>query len=149
MGAVMATKAQLSAYVADEWMIPDSVLRTDSPGLLEAEEWYRRALDADPGNATANRRLGQIAFARGDYESSFDYFQAALTDPFASRMTLQYLAELYALQGNPKQAVAIWRMLDSSQGQLDERDWWYLYEVDDPIQTERFESALKLLAETE
>jgi len=149
LGAVLETKAQLAAYVDDKWMIQDSVLRVETPELANAEEWLVRALESSPTNATANRRLGQIAFARDDYDAAFDYFQAALADPFASRTTLQYLGELYALRGEPEQAALIWRMLDMGQGQLDARSWWYQYEVVDPEQTERFNAAVARLMELE
>lgn len=140
--AVLQTREQLSRYVQGEWMAQDSVLQAEPERFAEAVAFYTRALEGNPNNASANRRLAQIEVAQGDYESAFDHLQAATASPISSRMTLQYLGELYALRGNPQQTALIWQMLDNTQDQLETRRWWYEYAVDDPQLLARYAAAL-------
>jgi tetratricopeptide (TPR) repeat protein len=49
---------------------------------LQAEIWYKRALDGDAGLAAAHTNLGAIAHRRGDLEGARNAFEAALAcDP--------------------------------------------------------------------
>lgn len=146
LGAVLQTKAQLARYASGEWVVPDSVLRVESPELTQAESRFTWALQIDPMNATANRRLGQIAVARGEYDSAFVLLQNASQALFPSRLTLQYLGELYALKNEPERAAEIWRGLDSRQGQLAQRVWWYEQEIGDADLMQRMKLAVAIEA---
>lgn len=125
MGALSQTREELSTYSWPAWQLQDEVRRSDKIDLAPAIGEYQVALTIDPGNATANRRLGQIELSRGDYESAQRHLQAAFAAAPDQRATRQLLGELYAITGNVDLAVAMWRKIDVSNDQLAVRQWWY------------------------
>jgi tetratricopeptide (TPR) repeat protein len=125
LGALAQTQAELSAYTWPAWAIQDDVRRSDRIDLGPAIAQYRMALAMDPGNVTANRRLGQIELSRGDYETAQGHLQSAFAVAPDQRATRQLLGESYAITGNTDRAVALWKKIDVSDGQLAIRQWWY------------------------
>jgi hypothetical protein len=43
------------------------------------------------------------------------------------RPTRQLLGEVYAISGEADRAILLWQSVDTGQGQLDSRRWWYQY----------------------
>lgn len=130
LAALSQTRAELSVYRWPDWPIQDALRRQapDSPppvDLVPAIARYRAALALDPGNVTANRRLGQIQLSLGDYAAARSHLEAAYRAAPWQRPTRQLLAEAYALTGAPAQAAALFSTVDLSQGQLELRKWWY------------------------
>jgi tetratricopeptide (TPR) repeat protein len=125
LGALIQTREELSTYSWPAWQIQDVVRRSDKIDLAPAIAQYQVALSIDPGNATANRRLGQIELSRGDYESAQRHLQAAFVAAPEQRATRQLLGEVYAITGKVDRALAIWSRIDVSNGQLAVRQWWY------------------------
>ena len=70
LGALAQTRAELSVYEWPTWPIQDALRRAPEINLDPAIVHYRTALAIDPNNATASRRLGQIALSRGDYPTA-------------------------------------------------------------------------------
>lgn len=125
LGTVAQTRAELSAYSWPAWPIQDAVRRSHSADLTPAIARYERALELNPYNATANRRLGQIELSLGQYQSAGLHLTAAYTAEPEHRATQQMLGEYYALSGNIDAAVALWQHIDTTRGQLELRRWWY------------------------
>ncbi|MCX6031969.1 MAG: tetratricopeptide repeat protein [Chloroflexi bacterium] len=130
LAALAQTRAELSVYRWPAYPIQDA-LRRQAPGspppvdLAPAIARYRTALALDPGNAAANRRLGQIELSLGQYDAARRHLEAAYATAPGQRATRQLLGETYALAGDPGRAAALWRAVDLSQGQLALREWWY------------------------
>ena len=142
LGAVLQSRAELGIYRQPEWSFQDQVRRQLPQDLAPAESHFQAALALDPGQPTANRRLGQIAMARGTFAVAERYLSTAHAVQPAERMARQLLGELSALTGDTAGAVAMWQGLDFSQGQLMVRGWWYEY-FGEKIQLERFNNAVQ------
>jgi tetratricopeptide (TPR) repeat protein len=124
-GAVRQTQAELSVYRWPEWPMQDALRRSGKINLAAAILQYQSALTANPANATARRRLGQIELARGEYEQAQRDLQAAFASAPGQRATRQLLGEAYAVAGEIERAATLWRTIDASEGQLQARQWWY------------------------
>ena len=142
VGSALQSRTELSIYHQPEWSFQDQVRRQLPNDLAAAEEHFQAALALDPAQPTANRRLGQIALARGNYAAAQNFLSVAHAAQPAERAARQLLGELAALQGNTAGAVAMWQGLDFSQGQLMVRGWWYEY-FGERVQYERFNNAVQ------
>jgi predicted Zn-dependent protease len=127
LGALAQTRAELSVYEWPEWSLQDELRRARGLNLDPALARYRHALRLDGSNATANRRLGQIALSTGDYEDAGLRLAAAYQASPANRAARQLFGEWLAMSGRTHEAAALWRTLDMGQGQLAARIWWYEY----------------------
>lgn len=146
LGAVAQTRAELFLYTWPEWPIQDALRRSPVVDLAPAIARYQAALTHDATNATANRRLGQIALSRGERTQARYWLEAAYARQPEHRATRLLLGEVYALDGEPAQAAALWRTLDLSLGQLDGRRWW-IEATGTPADVAAFDAAVALLRE--
>jgi O-antigen ligase len=144
LGAVSQTRAELARYAWPDWPIQDALRRDPGVDLGPAIARFAAALTYDSGNITANRRLGQIALARGDYDQARYFLEEAYARAPQERATRLLLGEIYAISGRLDDAATLWRSVDTSFGQLDGREWW-LTEVGTPEQIEHFREARKRL----
>ena len=124
-GALNQTQAELSVYRWPEIPIQDALRRPGSIDLTGTIQHYEAALAIDPANVTANRRLGQIELARGMYDAACQRLSAAFAANPNQRATRQLVGECAVFSGGSEQAVALWRSIDMSAGQLMARQWWY------------------------
>ncbi len=124
LGVVAQTQAELFLYTWPEWPIQDALRRSPAVELAPAIARYQAALAVDAANATANRRLGQIALSRGDRTQARQWLEAAAARQPDHPATRLLLGEVYALEGEPARAAALWQPLDLRMGQLDGRRWW-------------------------
>ena len=123
LGAVYQTRVELADYTWPEWPIQDEVRRNKDLGPAVAQ--YERALALDPGNATANRRLGQIELSLGQYEAALDHLKAAYAVEPASNTTRQLLGEAYLANGQREEGRVLWSGVRNDRQQLEIRAWWY------------------------
>jgi len=71
----------------------------------EAEKWWQKCLDEDPGRAQACRRLGQAAFRRKEYEKAASLLRKAKEiDPDLDGVH-EDLADVFLERGDLRQAV--------------------------------------------
>jgi tetratricopeptide (TPR) repeat protein len=125
LGAVHQSRAELSIYSWPEWPIQDEVRRQVNLSQPVAE--FGRALAFDPGNATANRRLGMIELALGEYEAAQRHLEAAYAAEPGSVATRQLYGEALIVNGRVDEGRALWTEVSNEQGQLGMRAWWYEY----------------------
>jgi len=144
LGAIDQTRAELSVYHWPEVGLQDVLRETGGVELGSAIGHYQAALALDSASAAANRRLGQIELARGQIETACDHLQRA-NSAAEQRATRQLLGECYALRGEVDQAVALWRTIDLSQGQMYARDWWYGTHLASPAQAQALKQAVEAL----
>jgi putative inorganic carbon (HCO3(-)) transporter len=144
LGAVAQTRAELSQYRWPDVPIQDALRRSPGVDLAPAIEHYRAALAVDATDATANRRLGQIELARGQYEAARRYLEAAYASAPEQQATRQLLGESYAIAGDTSRAAALWAGLDLGEGQLTLRTWWYEH-IGEPEKAQRIREVAKKL----
>lgn len=124
LGAVAQSQAELGIYAWPLWPYQDALRRNEAVDLEGAQARYQAALLLDPGNETANRRLGQIALSRGDIQAAKGWLAAAYAASPDNRATRMLLGEVYALQGEVARARALLAGVNGEQGQFDARRWW-------------------------
>ncbi len=141
LGSVIQTQVELGVYERSSWSFQDQVRRQLRTELQPAEMYFRAALQLDPEQPTAHRRLGALALARGEFELAKSYLLAAHAATPYDRAVQQMLGEVFALDGAVAEAVALWQNLDMDQGQLIVRGWWYEW-FGEPEQLERLNDAI-------
>jgi O-antigen ligase len=142
-GALEQTRQELSVYRWPAIELQDVLRRSPEIDLNSALEYFEGALVSDHNNATANRRLGQIELARGQYAEACRYLSAARTATPGQRAVQQLLGECYAFAGQPEQAVELWRAIDVSEGQLEIRYWWYNDYLQDQEHSAQLQQAIR------
>ncbi len=125
LGAVLQTRAELAGYTWPQWPIQDALRRSPAVNLAPAEARYTAALALAPGNAVANRRMGQIALSRGRYDAARRYLEAAYAAAPWQSPVLLLLGEAYAVTGDPARGAALWRTAGSAPDRAEGRAWWY------------------------
>jgi hypothetical protein len=145
LGTLLQTQIELSRYHWPEVDIQDIVRRQHSEELGPVVAQYEMALQLDPANATANRRLGQIELSLGHYDAACQYLQAAFNVRPEQRATRQLLGECYAQSGDAERAAALWRTLDLATDQLSLRLWWYEEYLGDYGRAQRIQHGLDVL----
>ena len=124
LGAVQQSRAELSVYTWPEWPIQDEVRRQID--LSQAITNYSLALELNPQNGTANRRMGMIALARGDYPNAAAYMTAAYNALPWDNLTRQLYGESLIVNGQTQEGIPLWLSGDASKTQLILRRDWYL-----------------------
>lgn len=125
LGAVYESQAELSVYHWPEWPLQDAVRR--AVDLSRPVAAFERALTLDPGNATANRRLGMIELSLGEYDAALGHLQAAYVSEPSSITTRQLLGEALIVNERRDEGQAMWEGLSNEQSQLGGRVFWYQY----------------------
>ena len=133
LGSVRQTQAELSVYTWPEWPIQDEVRRqVDMEPTIDA---YRKALDYDPKNLTANRRLGMISLSLGKYEEALPLLETAFASDPGGVTTRQMLGEALIVNGRVDEGADIWANIDNNQKQHSYRAFWY-HHIGDEQQSE-------------
>lgn len=148
LGAVLQTRTELGLYHGPEWSFQDQVRRQQALELAPAEAHFATALELNPAQPTAHRRLGAIALAQGRFEQAKDHLSAAYAVAPYDRATRQLLGEVLALEGNVNGAVQMWQGLDFGQGQFMVREWWY-QAFGQPEQVEKLDNAIQAFQRAE
>jgi len=123
LAAVQQGKAELGVYKWPDWPVQDAVRR--EVDLVPAVNSYERALSLNPGNASANRRLGQIELSTGEYEDALRHLKVAYAQAPWDNATRIMLGEAYLANGRVDDGAAFWSLANNDQGQLDLRTAWY------------------------
>jgi len=123
LGAVRQSQAELGVYSWPEWPIQDAVRREIDLGQSITD--FERALEYDPGNPTANRRLGMIELSLGEYEDALVHLEAAYAAEPGSVTNRQLLGEALLVNGRLEEGRALWAGLSNEQDQLNQRIFWY------------------------
>jgi tetratricopeptide (TPR) repeat protein len=125
LGAIEQTRAELSVYHWPGVPIQDALRQSRGVDLTAALKHYATAVMLDSSNAAAARRWAQVELARGEYRSACRHLELAYAAHSEQRATRQLLGECFALNDQVDQAIALWRSIDMSEGQLTIRMWWY------------------------
>lgn len=86
---------------------------------------FERALSFHPRNATANRRLGMIELALGEYDDALTHLAAAYAVEPESETTRQLYGEALIVNGWMDAGRALWAGVTNTHRQLQSRVYWY------------------------
>ena len=123
LGSVYQSQAELGVYSWPEWPLQDEVRRQVDMSRSVSE--FEKALALDPQNATANRRLGMIELSLGEYGDALVHLGAAYAAEPNVTTTRQLLGEALIVNGYIEEGQALWSDVNTEQGQLDARIFWY------------------------
>lgn len=144
LGAVAQSQAELRHYRWPETDIQDRARQ--EADLTTAVAHFERALEANPRQATAHRRLGLIALSRGAYATALAHLQTAYQVTPWDQATRQWLGEAYVVNGRVAEGAALWGTLLNQNNQLGIRAYWY-QQLDDPQRATWVQEALALAGE--
>jgi cytochrome c-type biogenesis protein CcmH/NrfG len=125
--ALEQTRSELGHFRFPFDNIQDELRRNGTIDLQPAIHLYQAALERDPNNVTALRRLAQIELSKGDIAGAQQKLETAYQLAPGQRATRQMLGEVYAVGGDIDRAAALWRTVDNQANQLVARLWWYKY----------------------
>ncbi len=145
VGTLLQTRAELSVFHWPEIPLQDVLRRSDQIDLTTAIQRYQIALALNPADAVANRRLGQIEMARGQYDAGCQHIATAFAADPAQRATRQLLGECDAFNGESERGIALWRSIDLGESQLDLRLWWYQDYLNDQKHTDQMKHVIAQL----
>lgn len=134
---VAQTRAELTVYQWPSWPLQDAVRQRFPAQFVTITARYQAALQQNPANVAALRRLGQIRLSQEAYAAARRDLEAAYRLAPDQRATRQLLGEIYALAGDEAGAHRLWQTIDLLQGQLRLRIEWY-------AQTGNFKNVLQL-----
>lgn len=123
-GAVAQTSTELFHFRFPLNKIQDEVRRNPEINLDPAIAYYQAALERNPANVTALRRLAQIEISRGDDESALRKLELAYQRAPEQRATRQMLGEVYIALGDSERGRALWSTVENGASQLQARLWW-------------------------
>jgi O-antigen ligase len=123
LGAVHQSQTELAVYTWPQWPIQDAVRRAVDLGRPIGE--FERALQLQPRNVTANRRLGMIELSLGDYEGALGHLEAAHDAEPWNEINRRLLGEALIVNGQPQEGAALWDTVSNEQRQLEARAYWY------------------------
>ena len=147
LGALNQAQTELPGYSYQTWGIQDNLRRSDTINLQPAITFYEQTLALDPTNPTAHLRLGQIDLAYSRFEAACAHFEAAFDANPNNRAARQFMGECAAMTGETDKAIALWRSIETSQGQLSVRYAWYNDFLSDKLRAERISAAIQALTQ--
>jgi predicted Zn-dependent protease len=143
LGALRQTRVELAVYEWPKWPLQDAVRRAHEIDLAPALADFHAALELDPTNVTANRRLGQIELSLARYQDARTHLAAAFMAAPGQTATRQLYGESLAATGDVPQAAQMWRSIPLDQDQLQLRQAWH--EMSDQEIAKRIASARALM----
>jgi tetratricopeptide (TPR) repeat protein len=123
LGSVHQSQAELGVYSWPEWAVQDEIRNRVDLDRTIAE--FEQALEWDPWNATANRRLAMIELSQGRYRDALRHLELAFEREPVNLTTRQLLGEALIVNGREAEGRAQWQGLSNEQSQLNLRAFWY------------------------
>lgn len=120
-GALAETRADLT---------PALTAAERAAAAAEAEVWYRRALAEEPAWPGANRRLGNLLVAHGDFAAALAPLETALRAEPHYLATVKGLGLAYTWVGRTETAAVMFHQLDDPAGMEQELYTWGYYRAE-------------------
>jgi tetratricopeptide (TPR) repeat protein len=120
LGALAFGRVDLAGWPTGKW---DDGSRAAAYGPAEAE--LKNAVELQPGNRTANQRLGLAAISRRDFASAADYLEQAYQADPGHRGVNKALAFTYVWLGNYEAAGPLLAGLPEASSELSVYAWWW------------------------
>jgi hypothetical protein len=119
LGALQQTQAELS---------PNLNSAAREAAATQAVNYFARALNLVPAQATANQRLGLMALNRENFETATVYLEQAYQQEPKNQATLKALGYAYLWTGQPDSALKLLQQIDDQSELVEELDtwsWWW------------------------
>lgn len=120
LGAVELARLDLAGWPNENSQVPKSFEDYSS-----AARYFEIAARLDPGNSTANYRLGLLAIRREDFPEGCHYLQKAFDNDPQNRGIAKNLGYCYVWLGNLDSATAYLRSVPEAIKELEVYSWWW------------------------
>ena len=120
IGSVKMAKVDLAAYPANRWYDGG-----ENEQWTSAERDFRRALGYEPGNRTANYRLGLLTLLDRDFSSASGFLQKAYDKDSTNRGVIKNLGYTYVWLGNTDAAQPFLTRIPEARDELGVYVWWW------------------------
>jgi O-antigen ligase len=120
LGAVQLARVELANFPESGWPGIGII-----PKLHDAETSLQTSLRLDPGNLTANHRLGVIYMLYRDFESASRYLETAYLEAPNHRGLRKSLGYSYLWMGDEDRARLILAEIPELDTELDAYYWWW------------------------
>jgi putative inorganic carbon (HCO3(-)) transporter len=117
VGAVYQTKA-------DSLLSPDLDDTVREAETRRAAAYFERALDLNPAQLVAHRRLGMMALDQQNFETAVSYLEQAYSQEPQNQATLKLLGYAYVWTGQLNLAEERFRQLNPPGTLVDELEYW-------------------------
>lgn len=135
LGAVRQTRAELREGLGDD---------VRATYLQAAAASYKRALDLEPRNLTANLRLGILALDAGRYQEAVSYLEAASEAEPNDPAVRKALGLAYIWVGRLDQAESLLVGVPEIAKELNTWGWWWGQQGKDTLAQNAFQMATRL-----
>jgi choline-sulfatase len=105
-GATVVGGAPTQSTVGGDSLLPIALGENAAQDFEKSEEWYERALAADPSSSQANFGLGRVYANRGDLDGALDRYRRALDISPNAPDVQNEMAVILIRQGHLGQALA-------------------------------------------
>lgn len=120
LGAIQMAQVDLANFPSGQWDDGRDIAR-----LLPAEERFIAALGHDPGNRTANHRLGLIDLLRRDFPAACAYLEAAYAADSRHRGIQKSLGYCYVWSGQEERAAGLLAAIPEARQELEVYGGWW------------------------
>jgi O-antigen ligase len=120
LGALQMARFDLADWNTGTWKDGSQI-----EGLKPAEELFIRALEYDPGNQTANHRLGLINMISRDFPAAVAHLTLAYQKEPSHRGIVKALGLSYVWNKQPDQALPLLKRIPEAEAELAIYPWWW------------------------
>ncbi len=119
-----ANQGALEETRADSFII-ENMDEAERQSLQEsAVSWYQRALEIDPNQPTANRRLGNLLVSLERFDEAVPYLETAVSKEPGNPAAIKGLGLAYVWVGRTQEAADTFLMLDDTTAMAQELFTW-------------------------
>lgn len=97
----------------------------------QAVNWYKMALDIDPDQSNANRRLGNLLVSLDQYVEAVPYLEKAVQAEPTNPAALKGLGLAYVWVGRTEDAARVFAQLSDTQAMSQELVTWWTFRTSD------------------
>jgi hypothetical protein len=120
LGAVQMAQVELKDFPTGQWETSEIV-----PRLELADTTLHSALQQEPGNQTANYRLGRISMLRQDFITAAANLEMAYRQAPNHRGIIKSLGYCYVWLGDMDKAQKLLEQIPEAQGEMKVYIWWW------------------------
>lgn len=120
LGAVQLSQVELKDFPTNQWIGPEV-----APEFENAQSSLRSAVEYEPGNVTANYRLGMIAMVSEDFPAASKDLALAHAEEPGHRGIIKALGYCYVWLGNLEKARPLLASIPEAKDELEVYVWWW------------------------
>ena len=120
LGAVLMSKIELENWPTNEWIYWE-----DTKVFESAQAQFSKALSLDPGQSTANYRLGLIEMAHLDFQNASDDLETSIKAAPEHRGIKKTLGYCYIWLGEFEKAEFYLKQIPEVMEEIQTYSWWW------------------------